>query len=81
MTTQSLASIIRQVLAVLAVVFGVLTASVSSLHLPASVSTALTVIGGIVLAVEHYVSDPSTGTPTPPAPTPVASPAPVSKAT
>lgn len=69
MTVQSIASIVRQVLAVVAVVFGVLTASVSALHLPPAVSTALATIGGILLTVEHYVSDPSTGTPAP-TPTP-----------
>lgn len=66
MTLQSLSSILRQVLAILAVVFGVLTASVSALHLPVAVSTVLTVAGAVILAVEHYVSDPSTGTPAPP---------------
>jgi uncharacterized membrane-anchored protein len=78
MTTQSVSSIVRQFLAILAVIFGVLTSSVSSLHLPTSVSTALTVIGGILLAVEHYVSDPSTGTSSP-APVTTPSPAAVQK--
>jgi hypothetical protein len=59
--TQQVASILRQVLAVAAVVMGAITASISSLHLPVAVSAALTVIGGIILAIEHYVSDPSTG--------------------
>lgn len=65
---QSIASIARQVLAVLGIVFGVLTASVSSLHLPTAVSAVLTVGGTLVLALEHYLSDPSTGNPAPPAP-------------
>jgi hypothetical protein len=64
MTTQQIASIARQVLAVAAVVMGAITASVPSLHLPVAVSSVLAAIGGIILAVEHYVSDPSTGTAT-----------------
>jgi hypothetical protein len=62
-TTQQIGSFLRQALAILGIVFGVLTASVSSLHLPVAVSTALTIGGSIILAIEHYVSDPSTGTP------------------
>ncbi len=74
MTVQSIASIARQFLAVVSIVMGVVTASVSSLHLPVAVSTALTIAGSVILAIEHYVSDPSTGNPTPPAdPTHVAS--------
>jgi hypothetical protein len=73
-TVQSIASIARQFLAVVSIVMGVVTASVSSLHLPVAVSTALTIAGSVILAIEHYVSDPSTGNPTPPAdPTHVAS--------
>jgi len=69
--SQQLASIARQGLAILGIVFGVLTQSVGSLHLPVAVSTALAIGGTVILAIEHYVSDPSTGTPpptTPPAP-------------
>jgi len=69
--SQQLASIARQGLAILGIVFGVLTQSVGSLHLPVAISGILTVGGAVILAVEHYVSDPSTGTPaptTPPAP-------------
>jgi hypothetical protein len=75
LNTQSISAIARQVLAIVGIIFGVLTASVSSLHLPIAVSTVLTVGGTIILAIEHYVGDPSTGTPTPPPappPTPVA---------
>jgi hypothetical protein len=61
-TKQSVASIARQVLAILVVIMGVVTASVSGLHLPVAVSTALVIIGGSLVAVEHYLSDPSTGT-------------------
>lgn len=63
---QPFASILRQIAAVAAVVIGALqTTNV----IPGSYGWVLTAIGGIVLAVEHYVSDPSTGT-TPAAPTP-----------
>jgi hypothetical protein len=65
LNTQSIAAIGRQVLAVLGIVFGVLTQSVTQLHLPTAVSSILLVGGSIILAVEHYVGDPSTGT-TPP---------------
>jgi hypothetical protein len=62
---QSAASIIRQILGVVATAFGVLTSSVSSLHLPVAISTILTACGPLILVVEHYVGDPSTGnTPT-----------------
>ena len=63
MNTQRIGSIVRQVLAVLVTVYGVLTACIASLHLPPSVSTILVAAGPIMLAIEHYVSDPSTGTP------------------
>ena len=63
MTQQRIASIARQGLALLGVIMGVLTASVSQLHLPVAVSAAITVGGAVLLAVEHFVSDPSTGTP------------------
>lgn len=71
LNTQSASAIARQVLAVLGIVFGVLTQSVTQLHLPVAVSSILTIGGAVILAVEHYVSDPSTGTtpPTPPTPT------------
>lgn len=62
MTVQSISSIFRQVLAVVAGVAGIVTASVAQLHLPPAVSTALIGFAGVILTVEHYVSDPSTGT-------------------
>lgn len=68
MTVQSVSSIVRQVLAVLVSIYGVLTAVVPSLHLPVAVSTALTAFGPVMLLLEHYLSDPSTGTPTTTAP-------------
>lgn len=60
-TKQSVASVGRQVIAILASVYGVLSASVSQLHLPPVVSGILTATGPLILAVEHWVSDPSTG--------------------
>jgi hypothetical protein len=84
---QRIASIVRQVVAVAAVVMGALTSAVSGIHLPPAVSAVMVAAGGVVIALEHYLSDPSTGTtPTPPAPVaapvatpvpPVAAPAPV----
>lgn len=76
MTTQQISSIARQALAILGVVFGILTQSVSSLHLPVAVSTALTLGGAVILGLEHYLSDPSTGTPTYLQQPPVAQPGP-----
>lgn len=75
MTVQSVASIVRQVLSVAVSIYGVLTASVQALHLPVAVSTILTAFGPVMLALEHYVGDPSTGTlttQTPAGPAPVA---------
>jgi hypothetical protein len=66
MTVQSVSSVVRQVLAVLVSVYGVLSASVTALHLPPAVSAILTAFGPVLLTVEHYVGDPSTGTPTTP---------------
>ena len=62
--TQSISSVARQVLAIAGIVMGVLTASVTQLHLPTAVSSILVVGGSIILAIEHYVGDPSTGTTT-----------------
>jgi tetrahydromethanopterin S-methyltransferase subunit C len=64
--TQRIAAICRQFLALLGIVFGVLTQSVTSLHLPVAVSSTLAIGGAVILAIEHYVSDTSTGTPPPP---------------
>ena len=74
---QSLASIARQALALLGIVFGVLTQSVGALHLPVALSSVLAIGGAVILAIEHYVADPSTGT-TPAAPVtpPVVTPPP-----
>lgn len=61
-TQQRVFSVARQVLAIISVAMGVITASVNTLHLPAAVSAVLVVAGGVILAVEHFVADPSTGT-------------------
>jgi hypothetical protein len=63
MSAQSIASIARQVLAIAGIAMGVVTASVTTLHLPTAVSSILVVAGGVILAIEHYVADPSTGSP------------------
>ena len=66
-TKQSLSSITRQVLAVAVTVYTVIATNTGSLHLPVALSSILTAIGPIVIAIEHYVGDPSTGTPSTPA--------------
>jgi len=58
------AASVRQVLAVLVSVYGVLSSSVTTLHLPVAVSSVLTAFGPVMLVLQHYLSDPSTGTPT-----------------
>ena len=70
MTSQQISSIIRQVLAIVVSVYGVLSATLSALHLPVSVSTVLVAAGPVIFAIEHYVSDPSTGIPVRPAAVP-----------
>lgn len=62
MTKQGVASVVRQILAVLASAYGVLSASISQLHLPPAVSSILVAVGPVILAIEHFVADPSTGT-------------------
>lgn len=64
--TQSVSSVARQLLAIIGIVFGVLTQSVSSLHLPVALSAVITIGGAVILAIEHYVADLSTGTSTKP---------------
>jgi hypothetical protein len=65
MTVQAFASIARQVVAIAAVVMGALTSALSAIKLPPAVSAVLAAAGAVILAIEHYVGDPSTGsTPT-----------------
>ena len=63
---QNFGAVARQVLAYLGIVFGVLTQSVSSMHLPTAVSTAIITVSGILVGIQHYVANPTTGTPTVP---------------
>ncbi len=65
MSYQQIASILRQVAAVAAVVMGILTQALNGIKLPPAISTAMTIVGGTLLAIEHYVSDPSTGSTAP----------------
>jgi hypothetical protein len=69
MNTQQITAIARQVLAIAAVVMGALTSALSGIKLPPAASTALVALGAVILGIEHYVSDPSTGNPPPPPPT------------
>ena len=78
MNVQQIASIARQVAAVAAVVMGILTQALSGIKLPTAISTAMTIAGAAILAIEHYVGDPSTGLPTlTPTASPTAAPAPL----
>ncbi len=70
MTVQQVSSIARQALAIAGIVFSVLTQSVTALHLSAAESAILGVAGTVILAIEHYVGDPSTGKPVTPTATP-----------
>jgi hypothetical protein len=85
---------VRIVLATVVSIYGVLSAAVKTngLHLPPAVSAVLVAAAPVMLAVQHWLSDPSTGTPPAPegatvpdpAPAPVApvvGPAPASVAT
>jgi hypothetical protein len=56
---QRITAVFRQIAAYAAVVLG----AIPQLNLPNSVRVPLVSVGGIILAIEHYVSDPSTGTP------------------
>lgn len=62
--TQRVSSVIRQVLAIAAIVVAAISTSANSIHLPAIGSAILGLVGTVILGIEHYVSDPSTGTPT-----------------
>jgi hypothetical protein len=55
-----LGSIARQGLAILGVIFGVLTQSVTALHLPVAVSTWIGVAGATIIAIQHYLSGTTT---------------------
>lgn len=74
MNIQRVAAVARQVIAYAALVVGPLTAAVPAMHLPAPVSAVITAVGGVIVVVEHYVGDPSTGTTTAALPAPGAAP-------
>ena len=60
MPSQRVASIARQVAAIVGIVIGL----VPQVPLPGTWSRiVLVVLGGLLMIAEHYVSDPSTGTP------------------
>jgi hypothetical protein len=67
-TKQSLSSVLRQVLALAAVIL----ASIPQDSVPASARWFLGSGGVLILAVEHFVGDPSTGTTQAPTPAPPA---------
>jgi hypothetical protein len=72
---------LRLVLAAVVSIYGVVSAAVTTngLHLPPAVSAVLVAAAPIMLAVQHWLSDPSTGTPpsaAPDEPGPVPDPAP-----
>ena len=58
----NIGAVLRQVLAYLGIIFGILIQSVPSLHLPVAVSTAILTVSGILVSVQHYVANPTTGT-------------------
>jgi hypothetical protein len=68
MTIQAFSSIIRQLASIAAIVLGAIPATA----LPNAVRVALIGPAGLLIALEHYVGDPSTGTT--PAPTPTFKP-------
>jgi hypothetical protein len=72
--SQQVASWLRQAAAIAIVVMSAL----DTISMPTAVRASLGAVAAALLAVEHYVSDPSTGTPTP-KPVPVASVAQVSQ--
>jgi hypothetical protein len=75
-TQQSFWSILRQVLAIVSLVFAALTQALQSIKLSPAASVVLGVFGTVILGLEHYVADPSTGSPTPPTPPAPAPPVP-----
>jgi hypothetical protein len=62
--TQQIGSLVRQGAAFLGLTAAIVTQAVHAVHLPPAISGTLLAVSGGILAVEHYVSDPSTGTPT-----------------
>jgi hypothetical protein len=60
---QSLFSTLRQIAAYGALVMGFLTSTLAGIKLPVAVSSVMAAFGAGLLWIEHYVADPSTGTP------------------
>lgn len=61
MTTQKLASIGRQIGAVLVSVYGILSAVSVAPHLPPAVTSVLVAVGPLMIGLQHYLEHPSTG--------------------
>lgn len=72
---------LRQLAGVVVSIYGVLTASVPGLRLPVAVSTVLTLVGPIIIVLQHYLADPSTGNPVPVPPSAPTVPGPAPTAT
>ena len=59
------AASIRQVIAIVVSIYGVLTSTVSQMNIHnAATSAILASFGPLIIALQHWLSDPSTGTPT-----------------
>lgn len=74
LSTQQIGAWLARILSLAAVVISAVPAT----DVPVNVRPYLALVGGIILAVDRYVTDPTTGTP-PPVPTP-APPAPLTSA-
>lgn len=72
MSKQQLAAIARVAASVLVSVYGVLTAATVAPHLPAWCAGIMVAFGPAMIVLQHWLSDPSTGNPTPVAPAPPA---------
>ena len=72
LNSQRIASILRQIGAVAALAYAIVGSIQSSQW--GSKNTVLTLVGGLLLTIEHFVGDPSTGTTLEPVTPPVAPP-------
>ena len=54
---------LRQLLAIVVSVYGVLSAASVAPHLPAYITTVMTAFAPVILILQHYLADPSTGNP------------------
>jgi hypothetical protein len=64
--TQKWGSILRQAAGYVGIVMAALTQALSAIKLPPVASGVMGALGVLILGIEHYVSDPSTGTATVP---------------